>query len=265
MNNFIKADMYMNTKMKSNYVLFTFCLATAIGIAYVMSEMNIGNFGPEVGVNISLMSDTILIPLFGGIIVGNIVADDFESKNIHSLVMAGKGRLRIVISKTISYAIILFIITLPYALVTIFASISDGSYASLNGIPSQFFNLMVDVSNAEKSFENILRCIGLNMLIIYLYIAKLSICIPVAFLSKKKIPVIVVGFITAFGFDIIGSLVKDVPIISSFIASLPYSLANDIVFTASNAELLKVFIGATQFIIIMVYMSYKAFRNADIK
>lgn len=265
MINLVKADLYKMSKMSSIYISFLICLCSALGIAYVLYGIPKGDFDIEMSTNVSLLVDIMLVSLFGGILAGGIISSDFESKNIHSEIACGKGRFSIVLSKLISFAIGMFFITLPYAIVAIVGFAMDIEFSNLIGIPSQFFDVMTNVCGIEKNGAGIGKAVFICILIIYMYIARLSICIPIAFKMRKNIPVIIVGFISAFIFDIISSLVTDIPGISDFFAALPYSMITKCTLDAEMGEIIKILLSGTIFIAVMVAITYIFFKKDEIK
>lgn len=265
MINIIKADLYKMFKMSSLYISFIICCCSAVGIAYVLYGIPKGDFDIEMSTNVSLLVDIMLVSLFGGVLAGGIISSDFESKNIHSEIACGKGRFSIVISKLVTFGIGMLIIALPYAITAVIGFVMDIEFSHLIGIPSQFFDVMTNVCGIEKNGAGIGKVIFICILIMFMYIARLSICIPVAFKFRKNIPVIIVGFISAFVFDIITPAVKDIPVVSDFFECLPYSMITKCTLDAEAGDIIKILISGVVFIAVMVAITYALFRKDEIK
>ncbi|BCN28909.1 hypothetical protein [Anaeromicropila herbilytica] len=265
MINLIRADLYKLSKMLIVKISVLLCFASAIGMAIILRGVHTGTFDTTTSTNASLLVDIMLVSLLGAIITGSFISDDFESKNVHSEIACGRGRFAIVISKTITYAIIIILITLPYALVAIIGYASGTAFAPLVGIPSPFFAVLSGATDLAPNGANIAKSILICVMIIYLYIARLSICLPIAFKVRKNIPVIVVGFLTAFVFDIILALSANIKGLSDFVNNLPYAFTLKMTLDASSTTILKAFLCSTAFIIVMVNSSYNLFRKDEIK
>ena len=262
MFNFVKADLYKNSYSKIIYLIFLISTFTAVIIAFVSSGIASGDVGRDVGVNLSLMSDSILTAIFGGVLIGELIVDDFESKSVHNEIVSGKGRFSIVIGKLVAFSLLFLIPLLPYAIVVISCLAKGGSYAELKGIPSPFFDLLAKSSANDISLKKV---IILCLAIIFMYIARLSICIPFAFKFRKKIPVLIVGFSTSFIFDIIFSVVKDSEVAADFFKLLPYYRITTITADASLNTVASALISGGAYILIMVIITSFSFRKAEIK
>lgn len=265
MTNIIKADLYKMFRMSSLYISFIICTISSLTIAYVLYGIPKGDFDIEMSTNVSLLVDIMLVSLLGGILIGGIISNDFESKNVHSEIACGKGRFSIIISKLAAMSIGTAVITLPYALTAIIGFGLDINFSHLVGIPSQFFDVMTNVCGVEKDGSGIGKVIFICILIIFMYIARLSICIPVAFKFKKNIPVIIVGFLSAFVFDIITPAVKDIPGVSDFFEFLPYSMITKCTLDADGGEIAKILISGIVFIAVMIAITYALFKKDEIK
>ena len=259
MYNYVKSDFYKIKRTKSIYIIFLLIAVVASITLIIMNQIATGGMTADMGVNISLISDTMLTGIFGGIILGDLVVDDFSTKFIHNKIVSGKGRASIVFSKLISFALSFSIVLLAYVIVAIVAVISGEKFASLAGIPSSFFDLIAGFS--IQANPQIAKCIFLCIVIVLCYIARLSICLPVAFKTKKKIPVLVTGFVTSFVFDIVFSLIKDVAIISDIMKSLPYYRITQLTINASSGDVLVAVISSVVFIAGMAGITYLLFRR----
>lgn len=265
MINLIKADLYKMSKMSSLYTSILICCCSAVGIAYILYGIQKGDFDAKMSTSVSLLVDIMLVSLLGGVLTGGIISSDFESKNIHNEIACGKGRFSIVISKLVVFSIAMICITLPYAITAVVGFGIDAKFSRLVGIPSQFFDVMSNVCNVENDGAAIGKAVLICLLVVFMYVARLSICIPVAFKFRKSIPVIIVGFISAFVFDIIASLVQDIPGVSDLFSFLPYSMITNCTMNADSGDIVKILLSGTAFIVAMVAISYALFRKDEIK
>ena len=67
MFNLIKAELYKMSKMASIYISLLICCVSAIGVTYVLYGINQGTFELEMSTNVSLLGDSMLVSLLGGI------------------------------------------------------------------------------------------------------------------------------------------------------------------------------------------------------
>lgn len=263
MSKFIKADLYKLRKTTTIYILFSISLVTALIVLFVMNQMATGDMSADMGTNISLITDTMLVGIFGGIIIGDLVVEDFSTKFIHNKIMSGKGRKSIILSKVVSFIIYFSIVLSPYFIIAIVAAACGKKFAPLLGIPSAFFDLIAGYSSQSNS--EMLKYILLAVVIIVIYIARLSICFPFAFKIQKKIPVLVVGFVTSFIFDIVFSLVKDINVLSDFVKLLPYYQMTQITIDASSKNIIGALASSVVFLAVMVEITYLLFKKSEIK
>lgn len=260
---FIKGDIYKSVKLKTIFIIFGVVALSAILLAYISHKLYTGDMTPDAGVNASLMGDCMMVAIVGGLLAAELIVSDFETKSVHNEIISGKSRFDLIIAKLISFAIHLSFVLLSYAIVVLVGIGSGISFAPLNGVPSTFFSLLSDCST--KNDPNILKCVVLCLVIFIAYISKLSICIPLAFKCRKRIPVLVLGFSTSFIFDIIRSVTKKVDGLSDFIDALPYSQITKVTIGASWGTIGGVLASSLIFIAAMVIITYFLFRKLEIK
>ena len=265
MFNLIKAELYKMSKMTSIYISFLICCVSAIGVTYVLYGINQGTFELEMSTNVSLLGDSMLVSLLGGILSGVLIAGDFTNKNIHSQIVCGKGRLAIILSKFFAFAIGMVFITLPYVITSVIGFATEMDCHDLIGVPSQFMDVLTNADGVEVNGGHIAKAVLVVLLIVFLYIARLSICIPVAFKTKKTIPVIITGFVSAFLFDIISSAVSSVDGISDFFSALPYSMMTECTMSVDTEGVIKILISGIVFTAAMLAITFAMFRKDDVK
>lgn len=265
MLNMIKADIYKLSRMQVVKICIFTSIVCTCGIAYMLHGVYNGIYSLDASSAFALVSDTMIITILGAILTGALICGDFESKNIHDEIACGNGRFVIVITKTISISLLMILLVLPYVLMSTIGFASNMGFAIYTGVPSAFLNILSNVSGVEIINEYILKSVVLSLLITLTYIAKISICIPLAFMTRKSIVVIMTGFVSTFLFDIISALLKDVDGISNFIKLLPYTMIFDLTLTCSVEVMVKSFVSSILFISVMLGITYAQFRKAEIK
>lgn len=264
MTDMIKADLYKARKSKILLISFFVCLIFSIIMAYVQHNIATGSLDKSLSGNFSLLADDIIVSLLGSVLISAIVCGDITSKNIHNEITGGYSRNTIIIEKFIISALSVFIITLPYAIVSLVGFIGRINMAEFTGIPSGFFTLMCNNAEVSVSSSNIAKSIIIVLLIMYTYIARLSICIPFA-LKTNNLITIIVGFASSFLFDMIAGLISKVKIIKKLYDYIPYRSMFKTTITTSPSTLIKVFLSSTIFIIIIYLISSSLFKKQDIK
>ncbi len=265
MNNMLKADLYKISKLNVLKICFLICTVSILAIAYVQHGVYTKALDSSLSNNFSLLADCMLVSLLGSVLTANLISNDFESKNIHSEITGGYGRFSIVMEKTVAYAILILIITFPYAFVSVLCFSSGAHFAPFNGIPSSFIAMMCNNAGVEISGQYIAKSIIIAILVMLTYVGRLSICLPFAFKTKRTIPVIIIGFVSAFIFDILYAAVKNIDILGRFVNILPYRSASQLTLDASSCTIIKVFISTIVFIALMVAITYSLFRKDEIK
>lgn len=265
MFNMIKADMYQLRKNFAVKMYFLISFASAILVAAALRMIELGKISNTVAPSISMLVDTMLIPLIGAIITGVVICRDFETKNIHDEINCGNGRFAILMSKVITCSVMSLIVTLPYAIVCAGGFISGIKVAPLNGIPSSFFNVLINSNGLETTLDNIGKAILVCALVMFMYVSKLSICIPIAFASRKNVIVIIAGFISAFLFDILAAGTEKIKGLHDFFNRLPYAQTLNVTMNADTKTLLIAFASGVAFLAVMVSITNGMFKKSEIK
>lgn len=265
MFNMIKADIYKLSKIKPVKICILASALCALGVAYMLHGVYKGTYSLEAGSAFALVSDTMIVIILGSILAGTLICGGFESKNIHDEIACGNGRFAIIMTKTAAISLLMILLVLPYVLISIIGFASNIGFGVYTGVPSAFFNILSNVAGVEITNGYVIKSIVLGMLIMLTYIAKISICIPVAFKARKSIVVIMTGFVTTFIFDILGVLVKDVDGISDVMEVLPYTMIYRLTLDCSTEVMVKSLISSIVFIGAMLGITYSLFRRAEIK
>lgn len=265
MFNLIHADLYRIRKMTSVKVAVLITLVSSLFIAYVLHGMTTGNFDAEFCTKTSVFVDVMLVALLGGMLTGELVSTDFESKNIHDEIASGCGRMAMIVARTISYVLVILMITLPYALVCVIGLATGIDFEQLFGIPSAFFAVLSNQGNLAINAETIAKAVVVCLAIMVTYAARLSICLPFAYGIRKVIPVTLIGFASSFLFDILGGMFTNSDQIQKFLKMFPFYYMYDLNLDASFGTIAKAYILSILFIGIMGLITYRIFRKAEIK
>jgi ABC-2 type transport system permease protein len=206
----------------------------------------------------------MIVMVLGSVIIGILICGNFETKNIHDEIACGNGRLAIILTKTVSISLFLLLLLLPYVLMSTIGFASGIGFGQYAGVPSAFFNILSNVQGVEVTSSYVLKSVVLSVLITLTYLAKISICIPVAFKARKSIVVIMTGFVTTFAFDILSTLTKGIDGFN-FLKFFPYSIVYKLTLDCSVKVMVQSAISSILFISFMLVITNLVFRKAEIK
>jgi ABC-2 type transport system permease protein len=167
-------------KLKKSVALkVLFLLMVIAGVSLSLFGMTIKMTGWNA--MIESLSDCSLIAIIGSIMAGLFICSDFENRTIQECIMCGNSHFSILASKTIVYIISMFVICLPFTLITTVAL----SYKNGFGV--------------ELTTDLLLKLVEMIITVSFAYGSLLMLCILVSFLAQKTgvsiaINVIAVGF-----------------------------------------------------------------------
>lgn len=264
MSHLLKADLYKLRKSTALKAGFLVSLISISLLAIMLYNVSQGNIGADVAGSLSLLTDAMMVSLLSSLVIGMIVCGDFKSKIIHAEITCG-GRGTITLTKTLTSLFITAIMLFPYAALAIILFASHTDLAPLAGIPSLFINIMTNGADVAVDASAIGKSVLLCVIGMFVYLARLSICIPVAFIVRRPVAVLAAGIISSFGFDMIVKATEDVPILGDLLAYTPYAVIYDLDMDAGAPVMLKAVIASGLFIGPMVALTYAFFRKAEIK
>lgn len=264
MFNLLKADLYKLKKSKALKICFLISLISAALLAAILYNVSNGNIGKEMMGSVSLLVDAMMVSLLASLMIGVIICGDFQSKNIHSEITCAR-RSTVVLTKVITSMLITSILILPYAVVAVIGFASKAEFAALNGIPSLFINVLTNKAGVAADGSEVGKSIGICLIGILIYTARLSICVPVAFKVRKSAAVMTVGIVAAFGFDMIVKALEDVPVLGYLFTNTPYAVIYDVNMNAGPGVIIRAIVVSAVFIFIMAALTYVMFRKAEIK
>lgn len=265
MINLMRADLYKLRRSTGARICVIFCTMAAIALVSISHFVAVGSLSPDITGSAAGLTEVCIISLFGSLIAGIIICSDFDTKTIHDAVACGRGRISVVCSKVLVYLIMIALLFLPYV-IAVFIGICSGAEFKNSYVVSVFTNMLSDVKGSEVTAALMGNIISVSLVTILVHAARLSICIPIAFLVKKQVAVMGIGFASAFLFDFIFSLIKDVPVLGNILSVTPFNRKYILLTINSDTDLLiKAAVISIIFIAIMSFVTYRIFRRADIK
>ncbi len=260
MLNLIHAEFYKMRKSSALKICVLITITCAV-ILCVLSNCNATGKTDIPESSMSGLSDVFILSVVGTLMTSLLICSDFENKNIHDAISC--GRRSIVISKTVSYCVLVGLLILPYAVVGFVGFVSQGQFEATFTY-STYLNLMANKAGYAVNGANIGKSIEMLIVSIILYAARLSFCIPLAFKIRKAVVVTVVGVIVGFVSDFIMNVMSKVPVLDTIVEYTPFSYPM-VELNMSQGELIKILAISVVFIILMVLLTYRIFKKDEIK
>lgn len=265
MINMIRADlfkMYKSPVLKILFGITTLCAVVMTGMAYLIPQ---GKMSTEMTGLGFLFSDVNMMGILGAVIAGVFICGDFDNKTIHDAIACGCGRGTIIVSKAIVFFSGIAVILLPYAIITSIALSTEYEF-SMGAVAVGFLNILGKESQTTLSVAMILKLLAVILTLMLVYIAQLSICVPLALVLKKPVLVVAINYGFTIGCAQLIGLKGSSKLFDSIFSSTPYG--GDYVFVTLGSEagdLGKAIVVSCVFIVVMIGITYSIFRKAEIK
>jgi len=212
-----------------------------------------------------LFSDIDMISILGAVMAGVFICGDFDNKTIHDAIANGCSRATVIISKATVFCSAIAFILLPYAIVTGIA-LSTGSKFSIGPLALGFLHLLTSEAGIAFSASEIWKLLAVMLTLMIVYMAKLSVCVLLAFVLKK--PVLVVAIY--YGFSILSGQLQGLrgssTLFDRIFSCTPFG-GNYIFLTlqSGTGDIFKAIFVSLIFIIVMIAITYGTFRKLELK
>ncbi len=261
MKSLFEATVYRLRKSKGVKIAIGL-LFVAATLYYVLAAMiAAGKLDAAQAGSVTGLGDSMLIWLFGSLIIGLLVGSDFENKTIHGAIKF--GRKKIVANYILTFAVIVIIMVFPYmfgSLICILFKIKmQGAEGTMISI---FMSNILEYTKHTSIGKLLLSYIGYT----FVYAGQLSICIPIAIKFKKTTVITAFGFFFGMITALISTLASKVKLLDNIYQLTPYHYG--ILQLGINAKIGDMFIGiivSLMFVGIMGVVSWCLFKKADIK
>lgn len=265
MLNLIQADIFKLRKSVAIKILLGITTVSAAIMAVIAYLIPLGKMDAGMTGIGFMFSDINVISILGGIIAGVIICGDFENKTIHNSIANGCSRGAVIISKAFVLGFALAFILLPYAVITGIA-LDTGSEFSMGSVAVGFLHLLTAEGSTAFSASEIWKMFAVMLTLVIVYVAQLSICVPLAFMLKKPIFVVAIYY----GFSIFTAqllrLSESSPMFDRIFSLTPYGGKHAfITLDTITGDLVKAIAISLIFICIMLAVTYSAFRKSEIK
>lgn len=261
MKSLFLATIYRMRKSTGVKIAIGLLFAAAI-LYYVLAAMiAAGKLDAASAGSVTGLGDSMMIWLFGSLVIGILVGSDFENKTIHGAIKF--GREKITANYMLTFAVAVMIMVLPYMLGSIICILSKVNMQGAEGTAiSIFMSNILEYTKDVSIGKLLLSYIGYAIV----YMGQLSICIPVAIKLKKTIAVTAFGFFFGMISALLATLASKVELLDHIYQLTPYHYG--IAQLGINAEIGDMFMGIVVSLIfagIMGTLSWFILRKADIK
>lgn len=265
MYNLILADLYKLRKSMIIKLLFastTISAVLMVVMAYMITQDKVEPSMTGIGF---MFSDINMISILGAAIAGILICGDFDNKTIHDAIASGCSRGAVIITKSIIFCSALAIILIPYMLITLI-SLGTGLEFNMGSEALGFLYLLTSEAGTVISISEVWRLLLIILTLTILYIAQLSVCLPLALTLKKPVLVLAIYY----GFSILsGQLMRikgTFPVFDRIFAFTPYG-SNHIFITLDTGigDIFTTIIVSLLYLLIMIVISYCIFRKMEIK
>ncbi|WP_195931033.1 MULTISPECIES: hypothetical protein [Clostridia] len=260
MINLIRADLFKMRKSNSIKILFLLCCISAFIMYEVCKELSKGNLGSDIVGFGSFVTDFQMISLVSVIFISIFICNDFDNKTIQDSISTGHSRASILICKTISYYISILIFLLPYMIITIVGVCSNNTFESF--LPSVFQNIIKNESGVTFDSAVFLKIFLIYITMTIVYASQISISILLAFLFKRPVIVISLGYVLNASIAQIVNIDK----LSDLFKLTPYGVDYSKLTLDASLSVYSNFISISLiFMAIILILSYISFKRAEIK
>ncbi len=265
MLNMLRADLYKIYKSSTIKLLFgitALCAVIMTIMSYLIPQGKLNTGTTGIGF---LFSDINMISILGAALAGVFICSDFENKSIHEAITCGIGRGSIILSKAFSYFCAVAFVLMPYAVAAAIA-LGTGYNFSMGNVGIGFLNLITENAHRTYGISGVLKLAVVMLTLMLVYVAQLSLCVPLAIVLKKPVFVVAIyyGF-TILCAQLIG-LRKSSEVFADIFAATPYGGNHTLLTAGSEAgDVIKAIVVNLIFIVIMLAATYGLFRKTEIK
>lgn len=265
MYNLILADLFKLRKSMAIKILFGITTVSAVLMTVMAYHISQGNMDKGMSGVGFMLSDINMLSILGAVMAGIFICGDFDNKTIHDAIACGFSRGAVVVSKAMVFCCAIAFILLPYAITTGIA-LSTGSKFSMGSVAVGFLHLLTSEASAAFSASGIWKLLAVMLTLVIVYLAQLSICVPLSLVLKK--PVLVVAIY--YGFTILcaqlSGLRASSTLVDSFFTFTPYG-GNYSFLTIDTAwgDIFKAISVSFIFMIVVLAATVRTFRKSELK
>lgn len=265
MYNLICADLYKLRKSLAIKFLLAITTISAITVAVAAYLIPQGKIAVSTNGIWFMFGDMNIMSILGAVIAGIFICGDFDNKTIHDAIASGYSRCTVIISKAVSFWIAIGLILLPYAMVTLIA-ICTGNKFSMGSIDIGFLHLITTGAGTAISASGIVNLLIVLLTLTIVYMAQLSICIPIAILSKKPVLVVAIYYGLTILLASLTGLKNSSAAFDHIFACTPYGgKYSFLTLNTQGGYIFQAIFVSALYMLIMLVITYFVFRKSEIK
>lgn len=265
MFNIIRADLFKmlhSSIVKILLAITTLAATLMVVLVYLLTE---GKLDASYSGIAFLFSDINVISILGAVLAGVFICGDFDNKTIHDAIASGSSRASIVVSKAVVFILGMLVLLLPYAIMTGIA-LGTGARFEAGSIGVGFLNVLMKTSGTAFSGKEVLKIIVVILTLLLVYIAQMSICVPIALACKKPVIVIAINYAISILNGQLMALEGKSKIFDNIYECTPYGRTYFFLDLGAPAgDIVKAMVVSAAFLILMLILTYGIFRKTEIK
>ena len=129
-----------------------------------------------------------------------------------------------------------------------------------------FLNILLSQCGTSFSASEMLKLLGVMLVLMIVYVAQLSICVPLALMLKKPVLVVAIYYGLTIVFGQLATLKNSSKVFDNIFACTPYGGKYSFITTdTGTGYIFKAVFVSLIFIIVMIAITYSLFRKSEIK
>lgn len=261
MKKLYKATMYrmiMSTGVRVSVILTYVSAALYYVLSWMVAE---GKIDAAYAGSITGLGDSMILWIFGSLIVGILVGGDFENKTIHASLSYGRGK--VIANYMFVFATLMFVLLLPYTIGSICLITSGVDMRQAGGTAISIYMGNVLSYTTDVSMVKVVFSYLAGLLV---YIGQIAVCILVALKCRKTVVVTAFGFLFGMLTAMVATLAQSIKSVGSIYQFTPYDYGiSKIGCLASSYDIMSGMAVSVVFTVICAVRAWLLFRRADVK
>lgn len=265
MVNIILADFFCLRRTKIIHVLFGIVSICALVMVIVSALFARKRLDPGIIFGISGVADAMVMYLIASIVAGIYISGDFDNNAVQDAISCGLGRGKIIVSKALVFFGIILIMLLPYIIVTVISMSIKVKFAEPFAA-SVFLEILFEQSGGTMSAQLLWKALNVMLVMAIVYMGQLSICVLLAFIMRKTVYVMSLGFSILIFLQILMGISQNNKGMSTIFSFTPYySGFTMLSLNSTTNDLIKSVLVSLAYITIVLLITFLAFRKKEVK
>lgn len=263
MKELMKATAYRIMKTTSARICLLLCTLSAVGYFVLSKLLAEGNLAQTSAGSVTALGDAMIIWLFGSLMVGIIVCQDFTSKAIHSMIGASGDRKKIIFNYAAIISLTILLLALPYTICSLVSMLCGADYT---GAESAVISVYLDNLKYGIQDISVIKLLLLYISTAIVYVGSISVCLPIAIKVRKPVVITAIGFMFGMMVALLNTAIADIEILQTILKATPfaYNLTN-LNLESSYLQICGAMLASVSFTALMAGLAYLLFRRDDVK